>query len=107
MSRRTIGVLHPGEMGVAVALTAAISGHQVLWASEGRSPETRRRAEAAGLVDAGKLAPLCSRCDTILTVCPPEFAEETARTAVQNGFRGLYVDANAISPRRVSRIGKM
>ena len=43
MSKPKIGVLHPGEMGVAVATTAQNSGHEVYWASDGSS---RRRAGA-------------------------------------------------------------
>lgn len=35
-----VGILHPGEMGVSVAVSARDSGHTVLWASEGRSPQT-------------------------------------------------------------------
>jgi 3-hydroxyisobutyrate dehydrogenase-like beta-hydroxyacid dehydrogenase len=100
-----IGILHPGEMGVAVAATLANSGCQVWWAPEGRSAETRCRAAAAGLRDAGSVRSICERCQVIVSVCPPEFAEATAREAVSYGFRGLYIDANAISPERARRIG--
>jgi 3-hydroxyisobutyrate dehydrogenase-like beta-hydroxyacid dehydrogenase len=106
MSKRKIGVLHPGEMGVAVATTARNSGQEVYWASEGRSPETGRRAAAAGLADAGTLQRMAELCPVIVSVCPPEFAEELASEVVALGYRGLYIDANAISPERVRRIGE-
>jgi 3-hydroxyisobutyrate dehydrogenase-like beta-hydroxyacid dehydrogenase len=105
MSTRKIGILHPGEMGAAVAATARNSGHEVFWASEGRSAETGRRAAQTGLADAGSLARLCHICEVIVSVCPPEFAEGMARQIGGLGFGGVYIDANAISPQRVQRIG--
>ena len=106
MSRQTIGVLHPGQMGIAVAATAKNSGNAVYWASERRGPETRRRAESGGLLDAGSAAKLCESCGVLISVCPPEFAEEVAQEAMRHQFRGLYIDANAISPERVQRMGE-
>jgi len=106
MSKQKIGVLHPGEMGVAVAKTAQNSGHEVYWASEGRSPETCRRATAAGLADAGTLRMMTELCPVIVSVCPPEFAEEMAREVSGLDFQGLYIDANAVSPERVRRMGE-
>jgi 3-hydroxyisobutyrate dehydrogenase-like beta-hydroxyacid dehydrogenase len=102
--KQKVGVVHPGQMGVVVAATIRNSGHEVCWASEGRSAETRRRAEAAGLEDAGSLARLCETCAAMVSVCPPEFAEEVAREVSGRSFRGLYLDVNAISPERARRI---
>ena len=56
MAVETIGVLHPGEMGAAVAAVLRGQGRRVVWASPGRSVETRERAEAAGLDDVGTAA---------------------------------------------------
>jgi 3-hydroxyisobutyrate dehydrogenase-like beta-hydroxyacid dehydrogenase len=106
MSKRKIGVLHPGEMGAAVATTARNSGQEVYWASDRRSPETCRRAAAAGLVDAGTLQRMTELCPAIVSICPPEFAEELASEVVALGYGGLYIDANAISPERVRRMGE-
>ncbi|MDH3476598.1 MAG: hypothetical protein OEM59_23205, partial [Rhodospirillales bacterium] len=52
----TVGILHPGAMGASVAAAARAGGSTVVWASDGRSPATTGRAEAAGLEDAGTLA---------------------------------------------------
>ena len=98
MSAQRIGILHPGEMGSVVAATARNSGHEVWWASEGRSHRTRARAESAGFADAGTLAQLCDSCPVIFSVCPPEFAAGLAAQVLSHGFRGTYLDANAISP---------
>jgi 3-hydroxyisobutyrate dehydrogenase-like beta-hydroxyacid dehydrogenase len=93
---RTVGVLHPGEMGAAVAAALRGAGHHVLWASDGRSDETRRRAEAAGLGDTGSAGELARGSDVVLSVCPPHAAVEVARSV--SGLEGIFVDANAVSP---------
>ena len=106
MTQRTIGILHPGQMGVSIAASAKNSGHTVYWASEGRSPETHERAKQQGFLDAGTLAQLCATCDTIISVCPPAAAEALAGQVMAQGFTGLYLDANAIAPQRAIRIGE-
>ncbi|MFZ5858281.1 MAG: DUF1932 domain-containing protein [Chloroflexota bacterium] len=102
-----IGILHPGEMGISVAVSAINSGHEVYWASDGRGDKTRARAEKHGLKDASTLANLCGTTSTILSVCPPHAAEEVARSVIGTGFKGLYLDANAISPQRSKTIDKL
>jgi 3-hydroxyisobutyrate dehydrogenase-like beta-hydroxyacid dehydrogenase len=48
--RTTVGVLHPGAMGVTVAATCAANGAaEVIWCSAGRSRESVDRATSAGL----------------------------------------------------------
>ena len=101
----SIGILHPGQMGIVLAASAQLAGHRVLWRSQGRSAASRKRAEQAGLTDARTLAAVCGQADVLLSVCPPEFAEELADQVLATGFRGAFVDANAISPDRVLRIG--
>ncbi len=96
MNQIVIGLLHPGEMGAAVGQCLARRGHPVLWASEGRGPDTAARAKAAGLIDAGTAMAVAGRAEVILSVCPPHAAMDVARAVT--GFAGLYVDANAISP---------
>ena len=100
-----IGLLHPGEMGAAVGQCLTGAGYTVLWASESRGPETAARARAAGLADAGTAAEMAERADLILSVCPPHAALDTA-WGVQ-GFAGLYVDANAISPATAREVALM
>jgi 3-hydroxyisobutyrate dehydrogenase-like beta-hydroxyacid dehydrogenase len=102
----TVGIIHPGNMGVSVAGSAKAGGHDVCWASEGRSMQTRERAEKIGLHDLGTVAALCERCSILLSVCPPHAAEEVAGQVLQIGFTGLYLDGNAISPQRVQHMGR-
>jgi 3-hydroxyisobutyrate dehydrogenase-like beta-hydroxyacid dehydrogenase len=93
-------------MGVSVAASAKNGGHKVYWASAGRSPQTVDRATNVGLHDIGTLSQLCQRCGVILSVCPPDAAETVADQVLSHSFKGLYLDANAISPERAIRIGR-
>ncbi|MBI3635654.1 MAG: NAD(P)-dependent oxidoreductase [Candidatus Rokubacteria bacterium] len=101
----TIGLLHPGDMGAAVGAVARGAGARVLWMSTGRGAETRQRAEAAGLEDAGTLPQLVRHSDVILSVCPPHAALDVARAVAFERFTGLYVDANAIAPATTRAVG--
>jgi 3-hydroxyisobutyrate dehydrogenase-like beta-hydroxyacid dehydrogenase len=107
MTNHTIGVMHPGEMGVTVGASARAGGSRVLWASEGRSAQTRERAAAAGLEDAETLASLCAASGVILSVCPPHSAVDLALHVAAQGFSGLYVDGNAVSPGTAREIGRI
>jgi len=95
-----VGLLHPGEMGAAVG--ARVEG-EVLWVSEGRSEATRARA--AAFRDAGTLEALLAEADVVLSVCPPHAALDVARAC--EGFGGIYVDANAVSPMRAREIAAL
>jgi 3-hydroxyisobutyrate dehydrogenase-like beta-hydroxyacid dehydrogenase len=104
MTGLNVGFLHPGEMGISLAVSAQESGHTAYWVSDGRSNRTRERAERFNLVDAGTLKQLCRICSVIVSVCPPHAAEEVAANVLSCSYTGLYLDANAISPQRSLRI---
>ena len=87
-------------MGAAVGLVLQANGHEVLWASEGRSDATRARA--ATFRDAVTVDGLAAEAELILSICPPHAALDVARAV--EGFAGVYVDANAISPMRAAEI---
>jgi len=99
-----IGILHPGQMGISVAASAVNGGSEVFWTSEGRSFETKERAESQNLNELPTLAKLCQVCSIIISVCPPHAAESLGMEVVENDFKGIYVDANAISPEKVKRL---
>ncbi|HEV8306306.1 MAG TPA: DUF1932 domain-containing protein [Methylomirabilota bacterium] len=105
MAELTLAVLHPGEMGAAVAACARSRGARVVWASEARSAATHARATAAGLRDLGTLGALVEASDVVLAVCPPHGALDLARAVAGHRFRGIYVDANAVSPDTARQIG--
>ena len=102
---KVIGLLHPGDMGAAVGRCLTGRGHEVLWASEGRGPDTAARAKAAGLADAGTIAALAARAEVIISVCPPHAALDVAWAV--HGFGGLYVDANAVSPGTAREVARL
>lgn len=104
MGRTTVGLLHPGQMGGAVGACARAGDARVVWASEGRSADTRARADAAGLENVNSIAGLVSTSDVILSVCPPHLAVDVARMVAARGFPGVYVDANAVAPATARRI---
>jgi 3-hydroxyisobutyrate dehydrogenase-like beta-hydroxyacid dehydrogenase len=99
----TVGLLHPGRMGAAIGAQIANNGHTVRWCPNGRSPATCHRAEDAGLRPA-PLGQLLADSEIVVSICPPAVAEEIATTVAGTGYRGIYVEANAISPARLHRI---
>jgi 3-hydroxyisobutyrate dehydrogenase-like beta-hydroxyacid dehydrogenase len=92
----TVGVLHPGAMGAAVGAVLVSAGHDVVWASVGRSAQSRERARQAGLRDVLGVEALIATSEMVLSICPPDAALRVARSAARLG--GIFVDANAISP---------
>jgi 3-hydroxyisobutyrate dehydrogenase-like beta-hydroxyacid dehydrogenase len=90
-------------MGAAVGGVLRERGHRVVWASEGRSEATRARAEEAGLEDVGAVEAI-AESEFVLSICPPHAALDVAGQL--ESFGGVYVDANAVSPRTAARVGE-
>jgi 3-hydroxyisobutyrate dehydrogenase-like beta-hydroxyacid dehydrogenase len=103
MADSAIGLLHPGEMGAALAMQVR-PGRSILWASSGRSVATADRAEQAGLRDVTTVEELAASSEVILSVCPPHAALDVASSVAGFGFTGVYVDANAVSPQTAREI---
>lgn len=101
-----IGILHPGEMGVSIAVSAMNNGNQVYWASHDRSEETRLRAQKYNLTNVNTLLELCHSSEVIFSICPPHAVENVAKEVVEQHFKGYFLDANAISPQRAFRIAQ-
>ncbi|HEY7217475.1 MAG TPA: DUF1932 domain-containing protein [Candidatus Binatia bacterium] len=105
MQIKTIALLHPGNMGATIGAAAATSGAQVLWASNGRSEASRKRAGSAGLKDAINVDDAVRQSQVVLSVCPPHAAVDLAKEVAAMNFRGIYVDANAVSRATAEEIG--
>jgi 3-hydroxyisobutyrate dehydrogenase-like beta-hydroxyacid dehydrogenase len=105
MTIETIALLHPGNMGSTIGAAAATSGAQVIWASDGRSDASRKRAVQAGLHEVGSVGDAVRQSDVLLSVCPPHAAVDVARQVAALNFRGIYVDANAVSRATAEEIG--
>ena len=95
---RSVGVLHPGLMGVSVANALLEAANRVCWASENRSDETMQRANKLQLEDCNTLSSLCEECAVIFSVCPPAEALNLAQATVDGKFKGMFVDCNAVAP---------
>lgn len=105
MANQTIALLHPGNMGSTIGAAAATSGARVIWASDGRSDTSHKRAEQAGLLSVANLASALRESGIVLSVCPPHAAVEMAQQVAQHNFKGIYVDANAVSRATAQQIG--
>ena len=99
-----IALLHPGEMGAAIGACAKAMGNTVGWAAHGRSEATRNRAIEAELKTYSTLGELIENADMVISVCPPAVANRTASETAEIGFKGIYLDANAISPRSAEAV---
>ncbi|WP_051855230.1 NAD(P)-dependent oxidoreductase [Streptomyces sp. NRRL B-1347] len=100
----TVTLLHPGSMGAAVGAQATAAGHRVHWVPDGRGNASHARAEQAGLIPAESLDEALAASDLVLSICPPHAAEQVASAVAASDYRGIYIDANAISPQRMLRI---
>jgi len=105
MHAKTVALLHPGNMGATIGAAAASSGARVVWAGDQRSNATRQRAKQAGLIDVVTLTNAVKESEILLSVCPPHAAVDLARAVAEENFRGIYVDANAVSRVTAERIG--
>jgi 3-hydroxyisobutyrate dehydrogenase-like beta-hydroxyacid dehydrogenase len=105
MNPKTVALFHPGNMGATIGAAAATSGARIIWTSDQRSKGTQERARQAGLTDVATLANAVRQSDIVLSVCPPHAAVDLARAVAEQNFRGIYVDANAVSRATAERIG--
>jgi 3-hydroxyisobutyrate dehydrogenase-like beta-hydroxyacid dehydrogenase len=90
---------------MGAGLAATCKGERC-WVPAGRSEATERRAENAGLNACESLEELSATCQMIVSICPPEAAEELAASVSEADFSGIYLDANALAPATARRIGE-
>jgi 3-hydroxyisobutyrate dehydrogenase-like beta-hydroxyacid dehydrogenase len=101
-----IAVIAAGDMGSAVGARLAEQGCKVLTSLQGRSADSRARAEAARMADVSDAE--LAGADMILSIVPPgdalALAERLAPAMAAATARPLYVDCNAVSPETVRKI---
>ena len=94
-----IGLVSPGSMGSAIAACAQSKGHEIIWASDGRSPRTVGNAVRHGFTDVENLLDVADRADVVLVVGAGwgDWQNEVAHViCVEGSFEGTYVDANSL-----------
>lgn len=110
MSTQCVAIISPGDMGHAVGRALGEHGNDVITCLAGRGEGSRERAKAANMRDAGSLEAMVSEANLVLSIMPPESAEEAAKevaAAMQaTGKKPPYADCNAISPDTTRRTGK-
>ena len=100
-----VGLLHPGELGASVGRALQANRHEVLWASEGRSDQTRARARS--FRDVGSVEALAEQAELILSICPPHAELDEPGTTLYLSGSGaasvavLFVGTN-LEPRVVA-----
>ena len=111
--RPVVGILHPGAMGAALGSALKPTAGVVIWADGSRSHATAKRAELADLIAVPDVAALARRADLIISICPPHVALAVAEQVVaaladrEPDSWPLYLDANAVAPATVRRIGEL
>jgi len=94
-------------MGQAVGELLMRGGVTVAVTLAGRSERTRALAHTSGFAEAPSVAALVHDCELVLSVVPPAQALAVANdvaAAIESGRRTVFVDCNAISPRRVREV---
>lgn len=108
MTRSTIAILMPGDMGHAVGRALLHHGHDVITCLAGRSDHSKALAASAGLRDAGSLRGLVGEAGLILSILPPAAALDQAKKVAgamrETGRTPVYADCNAISPMTAGKV---
>src|SRR4051812_42042339 len=108
MSKPTVAVIAPGNMGAAVGACLTGHGASVVTSLQGRSAASVKRAQDAGMRDASDTE--IAGADFLLSIIPPGDAKalaEKLKPALQAANRKpVYVDCNAVSPDTVKSIAE-
>ncbi|RDL36773.1 6-phosphogluconate dehydrogenase C-terminal [Venustampulla echinocandica] len=111
----TVGILSIGEMGMGIAKLLIAHNFRVVTNVEGRSEDTRIRAQNAGVEIVPDDTSLVAESDYILSIVPPRDAFYIA-TRISAAFNArsppkatplYYLDLNAISPSSARSIAEL
>ena len=106
-----IAILGMGTMGATVAAAYKASGFRVMTDLSARSEMSIRRATDRGIEVADDLVSLVREADIVFSIVPPDqalaVAEGMARCAKNVRDKPLFVEANAVAPRRTRQIFEM
>ncbi|CAN5381100.1 NAD(P)-dependent oxidoreductase [soil metagenome] len=105
----TFAIVAPGAMGAAIGARLVSRGARVVTSLQGRGDASRRRAQAAGLIDVSERDLM--NADLYLSIVPPanaaEAAHRFAELAVESSRQPPFIDLNAISPQRAHAVANV
>jgi 3-hydroxyisobutyrate dehydrogenase-like beta-hydroxyacid dehydrogenase len=104
-----IGILYPGEMGVALGEILVQNGFRVVTTTEGRSPRTSHLCSVSSLCTLATLKDVIDVSDVVISLVPPAAAIPLAQKCVDLIINSpqktrIYLDANSISPLSAKKI---
>src|SRR5688572_8351376 len=100
----SVAILSTGEMGHAIGRVLRHHGCRVVTSLAGRSARTAELANAAGVEDVGSLEEVVRQAEMILSVMPSASAPGMGEAIADRGFRGLFVECNALAPEQAKAI---
>jgi L-threonate 2-dehydrogenase len=109
MMPEVIAIIAAGEMGAAIGRRVREHGARVVTSLAGRSADSVRRAERAGLIAMADDDSLVGEADILLSVVPPgeatALAERLRPALTRTQSKPLYIDCNAVAPQTAAAIG--
>jgi len=110
MSKMTIGILMPGDMGHGCGKMFLENNFRVVSCLNERSNRTKKLAHTAGIEDLKTIDNVVNASEIILSILPPESAHLQAEIVnniiLKNKKLISYVDCNAVSPNTAEKISK-
>lgn len=110
-AKPVIGLLFPGDMGLAIGNVLLKNNFEVITAGEGRSAKTMKNIENSQIKDVGSLENVMKECDIILSVNSPQnsidIAEKVAHCIPDSQKKYWYVDLNSNTPESALKIEKI
>ena len=106
----TIGLLYPGEMGLALSRQLIAAGHRVVTCLKDRSAATIARTRLAAIHELPRLQDLVAESSILISLVTPDaaatVADEITQFAPLAKPASIYLDINSISPDRKIRIAR-
>lgn len=103
-----VGLLFPGDMGLAIAEVLLKNNFRVITASEGRSQKTADRIKKSEIEDLVSLQKVVDASDIILSVNSPdksvEIAEQISICLSDHHAKKIFVDLNSNTTESATRI---
>ena len=102
-----IGIASMGAMGSTLAYSLLRCGHEVFYASQGRSDKTIKNATDLGVTDLVDIGKLFSTCDFVFCISRGGSWRGLATEALNSRYAGVYVDFNGLHENDIDDINDM